>query len=93
MVERAAVIHGNKMEYFTSVLRDHADQNIVIMLVGNKKDLRHMREVQTDEAKEFSKQNKVLHFHLYCIFNAPQLMPTFYLALFYRNISFGGLFK
>jgi len=40
-------------------LRDHADQNIVIMLVGNKKDLRHMRQVQTDEAKEFCKQNKL----------------------------------
>jgi Ras-related protein Rab-11A len=38
-------------------LRDHADQNIVIMLVGNKKDLRHMRQVQTDEAKEFCKQH------------------------------------
>jgi Ras-related protein Rab-11A len=24
-------------------LRDHADENIVIMLVGNKRDLRHMR--------------------------------------------------
>jgi len=40
-------------------LRDHADQNIVIMLVGNKKDLRHMRQVQTDEAKDFCKQNKL----------------------------------
>jgi Ras-related protein Rab-11A len=40
-------------------LRDHADQNIVIMLVGNKKDLRHMRQVQTDESKEFCKQHKL----------------------------------
>jgi len=40
-------------------LRDHADPQIVIMLVGNKKDLRHMRQVQTDEAKEFCKQNKL----------------------------------
>lgn len=40
-------------------LRDHADQTIVIMLVGNKKDLRHMRQVQTDEAKEFCKKNKL----------------------------------
>jgi len=40
-------------------LRDHADQNIVIMLVGNKKDLRHMRQVQTDEAKDFCKQHKL----------------------------------
>jgi small GTP-binding protein len=40
-------------------LRDHADQSIVIMLVGNKKDLRHMRQVQTDEAKEFCKTHKL----------------------------------
>jgi len=40
-------------------LRDHADPNIVIMLVGNKKDLRHMRQVQTDEAKEFCKLHKL----------------------------------
>lgn len=38
-------------------LRDHADTNIVIMLVGNKKDLKHMRQVQTDEAREFCKEN------------------------------------
>jgi len=35
-------------------LRDHADSNIVIMLVGNKSDLRHLRAVQTEEAKQFS---------------------------------------
>lgn len=40
-------------------LRDHADQNIVIMLVGNKKDLRHMRQVPTEEAKELCKQEKL----------------------------------
>ncbi len=38
-------------------LRDHADPNIVIMLVGNKKDLRHMRQVRTEEAKEFCIEN------------------------------------
>jgi small GTP-binding protein len=32
-------------------LRDHADSNIVIMLVGNKSDLKHLRAVPTDEAK------------------------------------------
>lgn len=35
-------------------LRDHADNNIVIMLVGNKNDLRHLRAVPTDEAKAFA---------------------------------------
>ncbi|BEJ15650.1 hypothetical protein CspHIS471_0502550 [Cutaneotrichosporon sp. HIS471] len=35
-------------------LRDHADTNIVIMLVGNKSDLKHLRAVSTDEAKTFA---------------------------------------
>uniref|UniRef100_A0A3P8NTB7 Ras-related protein Rab-25 n=1 Tax=Astatotilapia calliptera TaxID=8154 RepID=A0A3P8NTB7_ASTCA len=35
-------------------LRDHADNNIVIMLVGNKSDLRHLRAVPTDEARAFA---------------------------------------
>lgn len=38
-------------------LRDHADSNIVIMLVGNKSDLRHLRAVPTEEAKLFSQEN------------------------------------
>ncbi|KAF9453661.1 ras-domain-containing protein [Macrolepiota fuliginosa MF-IS2] len=38
-------------------LRDHADANIVIMLVGNKSDLKHLRAVPTDEAKVFSTEN------------------------------------
>ena len=31
-------------------LRYHAKANIVVMLVGNKSDLRHLRAVETDEA-------------------------------------------
>ncbi|KAG8889336.1 hypothetical protein FRB99_003994, partial [Tulasnella sp. 403] len=38
-------------------LRDHADSNIVIMLVGNKSDLKHLRAVPTEEAKAFSSEN------------------------------------
>ncbi|KAK1923524.1 ras family-domain-containing protein [Papiliotrema laurentii] len=41
-------------------LRDHADQNIVIMLVGNKSDLKHLRAVPTDEAKAFATENNLL---------------------------------
>ena len=35
-------------------LRDHADPKIVIMIVGNKTDLRHLRSVLSDEAKLFA---------------------------------------
>ena len=37
-------------------LRDHADSSIVIMLVGNKSDLKHLRAVPTEEAKNFASQ-------------------------------------
>lgn len=42
------------VERWLRELRDHADQNIVIMLVGNKSDLRHLRAVPTDEARAFA---------------------------------------
>jgi len=35
-------------------LRDHADSSIVVMLVGNKSDLGHLRAVSTDDAKKFA---------------------------------------
>lgn len=41
-------------ERWLKELQDHADSNIVIMLVGNKSDLRHLRAVPMDEAKAFA---------------------------------------
>ena len=35
-------------------LREHADDDIVIMLVGNKSDLKHVRAVGTEEAITFA---------------------------------------
>lgn len=45
------------VERWLRELRDHADQNIVIMLVGNKSDLRHLRAVPTEEARSFAERN------------------------------------
>ena len=42
------------VERWLKELRDHADSNIVIMLLGNKSDLRHLRAVPTDEAHAFA---------------------------------------
>ena len=39
------------VERWLKELRDHADANIVIMLVGNKSDLRHLRSVHTEDAQ------------------------------------------
>ncbi|CAF0782704.1 unnamed protein product [Didymodactylos carnosus] len=47
------------VERWLKELRDHADANIVIMLVGNKSDLRHLRSVPSDEAKAFAEKNGV----------------------------------
>ncbi|XP_061563344.1 ras-related protein Rab-11A [Cololabis saira] len=45
------------VERWLKELRDHADGNIVIMLVGNKSDLRHLRAVPADEARAFAEKN------------------------------------
>ncbi|KAL3515749.1 hypothetical protein ACH5RR_022651 [Cinchona calisaya] len=37
-------------------LRDHADSNIVIMLIGNKTDLKHLRAVATEDAQGFAEK-------------------------------------
>lgn len=41
------------VERWLKELRDHADSNIVIMLVGNKSDLRHLRTVNKEEAAAY----------------------------------------
>lgn len=40
-------------------LREHADKNIVIMLVGNKSDLASLRAVPIDDAKEFAERESL----------------------------------
>jgi GTPase SAR1 family protein len=45
------------VERWLTELRENADRNIVIMLVGNKSDLRHLREVPTEEAKAFAEKH------------------------------------
>jgi len=40
-------------------LRNHTEASIVVMLVGNKSDLQHLREVDIEEATSFSAQNNL----------------------------------
>ncbi|GAB9470257.1 Ras-like protein rab-11b [Globisporangium polare] len=47
------------VERWLKELRDHADANTVIMLVGNKSDLRHLRAVSTEEAMAFAEKNNL----------------------------------
>lgn len=41
-------------------MKDNADSNMVIALVGNKSDLSHLRAVPTDEAKSFATEHNLL---------------------------------
>lgn len=47
----------DNVERWLKELKDHADSNIVIMLVGNKSDLQHLKAVSTDEGSAFSEKN------------------------------------
>jgi Ras-related protein Rab-11B len=47
------------VERWLKELRDHADNNIVIMLVGNKSDLRHLRAVPTEDARSYAERNNL----------------------------------
>lgn len=40
-------------------LRDHTDPNIVVMLIGNKSDLRHLIAVPTDDGKELAERESL----------------------------------
>ncbi|KAF5660907.1 hypothetical protein FHETE_8758 [Fusarium heterosporum] len=42
-------------------VRDHVDDDTVIMLVGNKTDLNHKRVVKTEEAKRFADEKGLLY--------------------------------
>lgn len=44
------------VERWLKELKDHTDSNIVVMLVGNKSDLRHLRAVSTDDGQSFSER-------------------------------------
>lgn len=47
------------VERWLKELREHADPNIIIMLVGNKSDLRHLRAISTEDAKVFADRNSL----------------------------------
>lgn len=53
LILRCAAVTFENVERWLKELRDHADSNIVIMLVGNKSDLRHLRSVSTEDAAAY----------------------------------------
>lgn len=49
----------DNVERWLKELKDHAEPNIVIMLVGNKCDLKHLRQVTTEDGSSFSESNAI----------------------------------
>ncbi len=47
------------VEKWLQELKTYADDNIVVMLVGNKTDLANLRAVKVEEAKSFSEKNEL----------------------------------
>ena len=47
------------VERWLKELRTHADPSIVVMLVGNKCDLKHLQAVLTEDSKAFAEQNNL----------------------------------
>uniref|UniRef100_A0A914CTN6 Ras-related protein Rab-25 n=1 Tax=Acrobeloides nanus TaxID=290746 RepID=A0A914CTN6_9BILA len=46
-------------ERWLSELREYAGEDCIVMLVGNKSDLRHLRAVSAEEAKAFSENSRL----------------------------------
>mmetsp|Transcript_18611 Transcript_18611/g.46321 ORF Transcript_18611/g.46321 Transcript_18611/m.46321 type:complete len:212 (+) Transcript_18611:194-829(+) len=49
----------DNVERWLKELRTHADPSIVVMLVGNKSDLKHLQAVLTEHAKDFAEREKL----------------------------------
>ncbi|XP_077252248.1 ras-related protein RIC2 [Tasmannia lanceolata] len=47
------------VERWLKELRDHTDPNIVVMLIGNKSDLRHLVSVSTEDGKSFAERESL----------------------------------
>lgn len=69
-------------------LRDHADANIRIMLVGNKTDLKHLRAVATDDGQSFAEAEGLSYIETSAL-EATNVEEAFQLILgdIYRAIS------
>ena len=50
----------NNIQRWLTELREHADPNIVVMMVGNKSDLKHLRAVNAEDAEELAQKNEML---------------------------------
>ncbi|CAN0886595.1 Ras-related protein RABA4c [Linum grandiflorum] len=76
------------MKRWLTELREHADDNIVIMLIGNKSDLGTQRAVPSEEAKEFAVSQNLLFMETSAL-QSTNVEPAFVSVLtdIYRIVS------
>ncbi|KAL7000586.1 Ras-related protein ypt3 [Sarracenia purpurea var. burkii] len=76
------------IERWLRELRDHTDPNMVVMLIGNKSDLRHLVAVSTDEGKVLAERES-LYFMETSALEATNVGNAFteVLAQIYRIVS------
>ncbi|CAI9782087.1 unnamed protein product [Fraxinus pennsylvanica] len=76
------------VERWLRELRDHTDSNIVVMLVGNKSDLRHLVAVSTEDGKSFAERES-LYFMETSALEATNVENAFaeVLTQIYRTVS------
>jgi Ras-related protein Rab-11B len=53
------VLSFENVDKWLKELKDHADSQTVVMLIGNKSDLKHLRAVKTEEATNYSNINNL----------------------------------
>ncbi|KAL0300650.1 UNVERIFIED_CONTAM: Ras-related protein RABA1d [Sesamum calycinum] len=76
------------VERWLRELRDHTDPNIVVMLIGNKSDLRHLVAVSTEDGKSFAERES-LYFMETSALESINVDNAFseVLTQIYRNVS------
>lgn len=87
MYDIAKHLTYENVERWLKELRDHADNNIVIMLVGNKSDLRHLRAVPTDEARAFAGTHSMSEAKSV---NEGTCLKKLFLIILEENLSYSG---
>ncbi|KAL0321311.1 UNVERIFIED_CONTAM: Ras-related protein RABA1d [Sesamum radiatum] len=76
------------VERWLRELRDHTDPSIVVMLIGNKSDLRHLVAVSTEDGKSFAERES-LYFMETSALESINVDSAFseVLTQIYRNVS------
>ena len=65
-----SLLSFNSMERWLQEIREHGDPGVPIVLVGNKFDLKHLREVPIEIATSFAQENNLKYFETSALQNS-----------------------